>query len=62
MSHPSHRQLATDMLASVDNKLPGTAAVIAAAHAHAVLAVADELAALRQTLQQASDRNPDRPA
>ncbi|WP_328473872.1 hypothetical protein OHA21_13675 [Actinoplanes sp. NBC_00393] len=59
MSHPSHRQMAADMLASVDNKLPGTAAVIAAAHAHAVLALADEMAALRQALQSAP-RDQDR--
>ena len=47
-----HQQRAAELLASVDNKLPGTPAVIAAAHAHAVLALADELAALRTALQQ----------
>ncbi|MEU4689466.1 hypothetical protein [Actinoplanes sp. NPDC023714] len=51
MSPASHRHLATELLASVSGKLPGTPAVIAAAHAHAVLALADEVAALRQTLQ-----------
>ncbi|BBH69474.1 hypothetical protein ACTI_61590 [Actinoplanes sp. OR16] len=51
MSPASHRHLATELLASVSGKLPGTPAVIAAAHAHAVLALADEVAALRQALQ-----------
>ena len=53
MSQPSsHRQRAAELLASVGTKLPGTPAVIAAAHAHAVLALADEVAALRAVLQQ----------
>ncbi|MBG0565893.1 hypothetical protein [Actinoplanes aureus] len=61
MSHPSHRQLATEMLASLGGKFPGTPSMIAAAHAHAVLALADEVAALRQILQgRAGD--PERPA
>ncbi|AEV85284.1 hypothetical protein ACWT_4264 [Actinoplanes sp. SE50] len=50
----THRGRASEMLASLEGKLPGTATVIAAAHAHAVLAVADELHALRVTLQELS--------
>ena len=63
MSHASHRQLATEMLASVGGKLPGTPSVIAAAHAHAVLALADEVAALRRVLQGGTTgQEPERPA
>ena len=51
MSQPSNRQLAAELLASVANKLPGTPSVIAAAHAYAVLVLADEVAALRAALQ-----------
>lgn len=50
MSQPSNRQRAAELLAGVGNKLPGTPAVIAAAHAHAVLALVDEIAALRSAL------------
>ena len=51
MTQPTHRQRAADMLMSVEGRLPGTPALIAAAHAHAVLALADEVAALRAALQ-----------
>ncbi|BAL89274.1 hypothetical protein AMIS_40540 [Actinoplanes missouriensis 431] len=51
MTSASHRHLANELLASVAGRLPGTPAVIAAAHAHAVLALADEVAALRRVLQ-----------
>ena len=51
MPESVHRQKADELLASVGNKLPGTPAVIAAAHAHAVLALADEVATLRAALE-----------
>jgi hypothetical protein len=55
MSESGHRQRANELLASVGNKLPGTPAVIAAAHAHAVLALADEVAALRAALESGKE-------
>ncbi|MBB2947437.1 hypothetical protein FB565_007205 [Actinoplanes lutulentus] len=56
MAQASNRHLANELLASVSGKLPGTPAVIAAAHAHAVLALADEVAALRQLLQSEAEQ------
>jgi len=54
MSQSSNRQRAAELLAGIGSKLPGTPAVIAAAHAHAVLALVDEVAALRFTLEKAA--------
>jgi anthranilate phosphoribosyltransferase len=51
MSPASNRHLANELLSSVSGKLPGTPAVIAAANAHAILALADEVAALREAIQ-----------
>jgi hypothetical protein len=51
----SNRQIATELLSGVVNKLPGTPAVIAAAHAYALLAVADEVAALRAAVEKTTE-------
>jgi hypothetical protein len=60
MSQPSNRQRANELLASVGSKLPGTPSVIAAAHAHAVLALVDEVAALRSTLEKVAIDRADK--
>ena len=51
MVQRGNRDRAEQLLGQVVDKLPGTPAVIAAAHAYAVLALADEVAALRAALQ-----------
>jgi len=52
MSQSANGRKAAELLASVGNKLPGTPAVIAAAHVYATLALADEIAALRAEIRK----------
>ncbi|WP_189336919.1 hypothetical protein [Actinoplanes ianthinogenes] len=58
MTQPTHRGRASEMLASLEGKLPGAQAVLDAAQAHALLALADEVAALRAAIRDIADRRP----